>query len=286
MRRIWMMAAALALCAGPVSAQIALPAPAPATAPADAGLLMSLDAIAARTPGQANVYVLAAGLWGDPVFDNESRQAAEILARRYSAQGKTVLMSNKPVAPASPLKPTPALLNEALTKLAAQMDKAEDVLLVFITSHGNKEGAAIRDMRGLDTVLSPAALRAGLDATGVRNRIVIISACHSGVFIPALQSPTTIVMTAASEETSSFGCEPENDWTWFGDAFFQKSLARGRTMMMAFNEARAQVTIWERNGRLDPSKPQIFIGAEAKPFLDAIEARAIKPASPAPRVAP
>jgi hypothetical protein len=279
-RRLGLIAAALAaLVVGQAVAQApAASAPAPIiAAPVNAGLVTDLSAIASRTPGSRNVYILSAGLWGDPVFDNESSKAAAILARRYNAQGKTVLMSNKPVAPASPLKATPANLNEALAKLAAKMDAAEDVLIVFLTSHGNTDGAAIRDMRGLDVVLSPQALRGALDATGVRNRVVIISACHSGVFIPALQTPTTIVMTAASKETSSFGCEPENDWTWFGDAFFQKSLARGRTMMMAFREAEAQVMIWERNGRLDPSRPQISIGAEAKPFLDAIEAQAIKP---------
>lgn len=275
MRLLAVMAAAAALVVGPVWAQGA--SPATSAVAATAGLVTSLDAIAARTPGERNVYVLSAGLWGDPVFDNESNQAAAILAKRYKAQGKTVLMSNKPVAPASPLKATPAALNEALAKLAAKMDPAEDVLILFLTSHGNKDGAAVRDMRGLDAVLSPQALRSGLDAAGMRNRVVIISACHSGVFIPALQTPTTIVMTAASQETSSFGCEPENEWTWFGDAFFQKSLARGRTMMMAFRDAQAQVTIWERNGKLDPSKPQIFIGAEAKPILDAIEARAAAP---------
>jgi hypothetical protein len=278
--RVWRaLAGALFLLAtGPALAQAPAPAATAIAAPAAiGGLVTDLEAIAARTPGQRNVYVLSAGLWGDPVFDNESSKAAAILAKRYGAEGKTVLMSNKPVAPASPLKATPANLTAALGKLAARMDMAEDVLIVFLTSHGNTDGAAIRDMRGLDVVLSPPALRGALDAVGVRNRIVIVSACHSGVFIPALQTPTTIVMTAASKETSSFGCEPENDWTWFGDAFFQKSLARGRTMMMAFREAEAQVMIWERNGKLDPSRPQIFVGAEAKPFLDAIEARAVKP---------
>jgi hypothetical protein len=57
----------------------------------------------------------------------------------------------------------------------------------------------------------------------VRNKVVIISACYSGVFIPRLADVINII-TAADANHSSFGCEDKAKWTYFGDAFFNAAL--------------------------------------------------------------
>lgn len=235
-------------------------------------LAVALDKLAPQRPGVRDVYVLSAGLWSDPVFANEATKAGDILRKRYKADGRTVILANsEPSAPLQVPAATPANITAALGRIAQKMDPKEDVLLVFLTSHGDKSGVAVFENNRLRANLSPLALRAVLDDTGAKNRIVIISACHGGVFVPALQSPTTIVATAASSEKTSFGCQPENEWTYFGDALFNQSMSRGRGLLQAFAEAKAYVSMWETRDRLTPSEPQLAVGAEAAAVLAQIE---------------
>lgn len=275
---------ALALMTAAGSAQPTRPSPAaaliatelawePKTALRQQRLLAeALNGLSAQRPGQRDVYVLSAALWGDAVFDREAAKAGAILAARFGAQGRMLVLSNgSDEAAAAVPAATPAHLSAALGRLGEVMDPAEDVLIVFFTSHGDLKGLSLEDGRRLQGVLGPAALRAALDQAGVRNRIVILSACHSGVFIPALADPHTVVLTAAAREKVSFGCAPDNDWTYFGEALFDGSLKRGRGLAQAFAEAKALIARKEMVEKQTPSDPQIFVGAEAKAFLDAID---------------
>lgn len=235
-------------------------------------LAAALDRLAPQRPGVRDVYVLSAGLWSDAVFANEAGKAGEILRKRYKADGRVVVLANSEAgAPLALPAATPGTISAALGQIAAKMDPAEDVLLLFLTSHGDKSGVAVFEKDRMRANLTPSALRALLDDTGAQNRIVIISACHGGVFVPALAGPKTIVATAASSEKTSFGCQPENEWTYFGDALFNQSMSRGRGLMQAFAEAKAYVSMWEQRDRLTPSEPQLSVGAEAGAFLVQIE---------------
>jgi hypothetical protein len=69
-----------------------------------------------------------------------------------------------------------------------------------------------------------------LDRTGVRHKVVIISACYSGVFIPRLAEADTLVITAADANHSSFECRDKAKWTYFGDAFFNVALRRAQSL--------------------------------------------------------
>lgn len=235
-------------------------------------LASALDRLAPQRPGVRDTYVLAAGLWSDPVFASEATKAADILRKRYKADGRVVVLANAQAdvqlqIPAA----TPAAISAALGRIAARMDPQEDVLLLFLTSHGDKTGVAVFEKDRMRANLSPPALRAMLDDTGVQNRIVIISACHGGVFVPALRGPKTIVAAAAATEKTSFGCQPENEWTYFGDALFNQSMSRGRGLLQAFAEAKAYVSMWETRDRLTPSEPQLSVGEDAQAFLAQIE---------------
>ena len=100
------------------------------------------------------------------------------------------------------------------------MDRDSDILILFLTSHGSPDGLAITAGRRAET-LAPSALAEMLDQTGVRHKVVIISACYSGVFIPRLANSDTLVITAADAGHASFGCEDNKaQWTYFGDALF------------------------------------------------------------------
>jgi len=231
----------------------------------------ALAALAPGRPGVRDVYVLAAGLWGDPVFQNEAREGGKILTKRFGDPTRSLLLLNGPEpgrggAPSA----TPANLNSALAAIGEAMNGPEDVLILFLTSHGTQQGASFQDGERLRGALPPAALGAALKDAGVETRIVIVSACYSGVYVPAVSSPRTAVFTAAASDRTSFGCEPENSWTWFGDAFLNTALRNGAEFTKGFELAKATIQGWEVRQGERPSRPQSAIGAEIAPILPSL----------------
>ena len=140
------------------------------------------------------------------------------------------------------------------------MEKAEDVLILFMTSHGTR-GGFILQLPGRPPVeFAPRELAKILDSTGIQNRVVIVSACYSGTFVPPLANDNTIVITAADARNPSFGCAPGREWTFFGDAFFNRALRPGADLGSAFNRARIVISEWELAENLKPSNPQGHFG--------------------------
>jgi hypothetical protein len=101
----------------------------------------------------------------------------------------------------------------------------------------------------------------------VQHRIVIISACYSGVFIPHLANANTLVITAADSDHPSFGCQDGAQWTYFGEALFNNAMRRAATLREAFALARTLVSKRERRNGFAPSNPQIAGGKNIDPLL-------------------
>jgi hypothetical protein len=99
-----------------------------------------------------------------------------------------------------------------------------------------------------------------LNRAGVRHRIVVISACYSGVFLRPLANDDTLVITAADSDHSSFGCQDKVKWTYFGDAFFNTALRHAADLRSAFAAARTLVSLREKRYGLVSSNPQIAGG--------------------------
>jgi hypothetical protein len=118
-----------------------------------------------------------------------------------------------------------------------------------------------------EELLSPANLAGMLDRTGVRHRIVVISACYSGVFVAPLANDDTLVITAADPDHSSFGCRDKVKWTYFGDAFFNVALRRAADLRSAFAKARRLISVREMRYGLPPSNPQIAGGKNIDSLL-------------------
>jgi hypothetical protein len=104
------------------------------------------------------------------------------------------------------------------------------------------------------------------------NRVIVISACHSGSFIPALAEPHTLVMTAARADRTSFGCDDKRRWTYFGDAYFNRALREETSFLRAFARAKRTIGLWEAAEKLVPSLPQVAGGEALEPLLAGIEA--------------
>ena len=116
-------------------------------------------------------------------------------------------------------------------------------------------------------------VRETLDKSGARWKVIVISACYSGSFVPALQSPDTLIITASAADRSSFGCSNEADYTYFGRAFFDQAMREKNSLKAAFDEASATVATWEQTQGFEPSEPQWVIGKNMELMLPQLEKR-------------
>jgi len=208
------------------------------------------------------VGVISFGLFGDQgVFKTEATGAAQVVAHRFEAGPIDVRYNSKKGGNA-----TIEALARSLQVAANRLDTEKDVLFLILTSHGSPDGLAIKAGR-LTQTLTPSRLADILAKTRVRHKVVVISACYSGVFIPHLANPDVLVITAADANHPSFGCEDKARWTYFGDAFFNVALRQAASLWDAFLDARSLVRKRETRDHYEPSNPLMAGGANVQPLL-------------------
>ena len=232
----------------------------------------ALDSLAPQRKDQVDAYVVSVALDSDAVFGREAREAGTVLGRRFDAAGRTLVLAASGDAPALP-NGSLDTLTIALARVAELMDKDQDVLVLYTTSHGTEVGLAYHDGDQGYGVLSPTRFGAILDELGIRNRVLILSACYAGIFVPVLADADTALLTAASSKRTSFGCQAENDWTFFGDALINHALRKPQSLEAAGREARDTISGWEMADGLAPSDPQVVIGSRVERWLKPLEAR-------------
>jgi hypothetical protein len=210
------------------------------------------------------IGVVSFGLFGDQgVFRSEATGAAQVVAGRFATGPIDVRYNSRKGGSA-----TIEALARSLQDAAKGLDAERDVLFLILTSHGSPDGLAIKAGR-LTQMLTPSHLADMLAKTGVRYKVVVISACYSGVFIPRLANPDVLVITAADANHPSFGCEDKAKWTYFGDAFFNVALRKAGSLQDAFLDARSLVRKRELRQHFEPSNPLMAGGANLQSFLAA-----------------
>ncbi len=227
-------------------------------------LVLSLDASVSlvRAEDAPKIGVVSFGLFGDQgVFKSEATGAARVVADRFATGPIDVKYNSRKGGGA-----TVEGLARSLQDAAKGLDAERDVLFVILSSHGSPDGLVVRAGR-LTQLLTPSQLASMLATTGVRHKVVVISACYSGVFIPRLATPDVLVITAADSNHPSFGCQDKARWTYFGDAFFNVALRKAASLQDAFVEARSLVRKRELRERFEPSNPQMAGGANLQSFL-------------------
>jgi len=152
-----------------------------AMAPALAFDISAAPAVPAERQGLSETHIVSFGLFGpESVFESEARGAARVLQAWFGATVEPVVRFNSKRRAFATARTVAASLQAA----GAAMDRDKEVLVVVLSSHGSPDGLAIVAGVREDT-LTPAELRQMLDASGAKYRVVIISACYSGVFVPA-----------------------------------------------------------------------------------------------------
>ena len=245
-------------------------------------LTRALATLQPQRAGTVDAYGISIAFDSDPVFAREARVAGTVLSARYGAQGHTIVLAGSDgSAPSTLPRGTPETFGIALARVAELMNRNEDVLVVYTTGHGTPYGLYYNDADNGYGAISPNRLHDILDQVGIRNRLLILSACFSGVFVPRMQAENTAIVTAASADRSSFGCVAENDWTFFGDAMINHALRKPQPLAAAFNEANGLIASWESQFPVRPSQPQVSIGAGAERWLAALDRR-LPPAASQP----
>jgi len=265
---------------GVLQREAAAPAPVAAPEPLDfervfyrqpALMAAALAEVPASAPG-AEVYFLGfAGDGTQAVFLREMRRAEQRVRAHFDRPVHSLLLANH----RSTLEALPLAnrhnLGRALEVLGERMDRDEDVLFLLMTSHGEASHRLSVELGTLALEgVGKEALRAMLDQSGIRWRVVVLSACYSGGFVPVLAGAHSIVLTAASADKVSFGCSDDNELTYFGEALFEHGLPGAASLRMAAERAARYVREKETAEGYAHSEPQRHFGAAIEAHLRGI----------------
>ncbi|MBS0580296.1 MAG: hypothetical protein JSR36_13665 [Proteobacteria bacterium] len=223
--------------------------------------------------GRTSAYFLGFAGDGDPnVFRREVQFAKEAFGARLGSLERSALLINDVEDRDSYPLASVSGLAQALSIMALRMDPENDVLVLYLSSHGSVDGLEVQNGSLPLAPLAPGDLREALDSAGIRYRVIVVSACYAGVFLDELKTDTSLIVTAADAEHSSFGCEEDRELTWFGEAFLKDALPGGSSLEAAFARARELIIQREEAGHETHSNPQLYVGPGIKAKLAEIEA--------------
>jgi hypothetical protein len=221
---------------------------------------LALAQLAPQRTGQIDLYaVVVAGDGEEDVFRREVEAVRKVLDERLGTKDRSLALVNHRSLP----RPEATLKSIELTlnALAKRMDVAEDILLLHLTSHGTSNHVLVLKHPALELYgVSPQYLRALLDRSGIRHRVVVVSGCYSGGFIPALATVDTMILTAANAERPSYGCGNDSEITEYSRALYLKALQRTRSLREAAGIAVQLIHEDERASKTAYSYPQIRSG--------------------------
>ncbi len=217
----------------------------------------ALANVPTSTPAVELFSLVVGGDGKQSVFLREADYVNNLLASRFGAFGQITLVNHR-----DHLIDRPMATRETITRAAqtlAQRSGPEDLLFIYLTSHGTHDHELVLDQPRLELADLPAdELATALAPLKNRDKVVVISACYSGGFIPALKDERTLIMTASRADRVSFGCSEEADFTYFGDALFARALAETDDLQQAFNDAKNFVAEREAAENYEASEPQIW----------------------------
>lgn len=237
-----------------------------------------LSQMQSSVAGQSSWYFMGvAGAGYQNVFKSEVDRIQRQFDTRFGTYGRSVaLINNKDTFVSQPIA-TKTSIERSLARIGQQMNPDTDVLFLYMTSHGLPSVFELAnepiDMQSID----PQWLRETLDRSGIRWRVVVISSCYSGSFVSALQSPDTLVITASAEDRTSFGCNNEADYTYFGRAFFDEAMRSQHSFKSTFDVAVGRLNQWEKAQGFDHSQPQFKLGQNMELMLPQFESRLFPP---------
>jgi len=241
------------------------------------GILLD-ERLAALSPERRGVvdlyFVGVAGDGKQDTFYAELLSIKEVLDERFDTAGRSVELVNNPATLKEHPVATVSNLRSTLAHLGNTINTEEDIVLLHIATHGSGDYRLVLDLPPLELAqLTPSALARMLADSGIKWKVIVISACFSGGFIEPLKDDNTLIITAADAFHSSFGCDYDSDYTWFSQALYDKALRETFSLVEAFEVAKEAVGDRERAEGQPPSNPQMFAGDAMRKKLAALEKR-------------
>ncbi len=260
--------------------------PPPAAAQRDT-LVSAVARMGHDTAASGDVYFVGfAGYGEQKVFRHEAELAQQVFGSRYATGNRSLLLVNDVHDRRTYPLATFDNLRIAVNAIGRRMNPDRDTLVLMLTSHGNDEdGIAITNGKMPEDALSPQDVRKILNESHIRWRVIVISACYSGIFIPLLKNDSTLLMTAADARHSSFGCDDTRDLTYFGEALLRDALPHACSLGQAYTDMAAIIRRRESEEGDIHSNPKLFVGprmAARLPQLDAAAARSCRNGPPQP----
>src|SRR5205823_3112866 len=140
-------------------------------------------------PNVTDLYFVAfAGDAREDVFRKDVTAARKVMDERWGTEGRSVVLINNPRTLLESPAATVSNLRETLNEIGGTIDVEQDVVMIYLASHGSRDHVLEVALPPLELApLTAPALRGLLDEAGIKWRIIVISACYSGGFIEALK---------------------------------------------------------------------------------------------------
>ena len=197
-----------------------------------------------------------------PIFDNARRDVAAALLGVGFSRANMAQLSVNPNGEPGVFETN----SQNMNSLGQQVTQGRPGCLFYFSSHGNQQGIVFGRREGM----SPQVMGQLVNQwCGNQPTVVMISACYSGVFVPALQAPNRMILTAARPDRTSFGCGGTERYPYF-DACVLESIPRSTDFLSLANTVIACVSRREQEEQTDhASEPQLSIGDQIRPILAA-----------------
>jgi hypothetical protein len=224
-----------------------------------------------KTP--AMYFVGFAGFGEQREFTEEIELAAHRAGQRFGIGGRSILLANDRRDPERlPLASAPSL--RYTLEALGEMMGSDDVLFLALSSHGSEDGSiSVSNVGRVPVELTATDLADMLKEAKIPWKVIVVSACYAGGFIDALRDDHTIVLAAAAQDRTSFGCADDRDLTYFGEAFYRDALPKAASLRAAFDTAKIAIAKREKAEGEVPSDPQAYFSAELEKRLAAFEPR-------------
>ena len=192
-----------------------------------------------------------------PVFDNAVDRFTALMVERNVVNLRHYTSTESRVEPDRPLA-TVAALDQGLRSLTPGPGEA---CLIFLTSHGARNGLLLKQDLDQNKRLNPARFgRMMDDACGPAPTVAIVSGCFTGVFLSRFtEAPNRIILTAARRDRTSFGCSAEQEFTYFDACLFDAWPLSG-TWEVLFDRTADCVRAKEWALNFQYSEPQAWFG--------------------------
>jgi hypothetical protein len=236
---------AAAPAAQPQTAAVAAPAPAAVPTPASPTVRLRWKALAAG--GDDSIVA----------FDNAVDRFTTLMTDSNVQDVRRFTSTISRVAPDRPIATVDAL-DAGLKTLRPG---AGEACLIFLTSHGARDGLLMKQDLDQQQRLNPARFGRMMDEDcGQAPTVAIVSGCYSGIFLGQVtEASNRIILTAARRDRTSFGCSADQDFTYFDACLFDAWPLSG-TWEVLFNRTADCVRQKERTLGFQYSQPQAWFG--------------------------